>query len=508
MTSSWSVCVSRTVLVVALLAVVTSPAVAQRAAPDGVCTPLAAGDPSNAADVLRRAWSVMRVPERGRVFHAQIMQEQSQNYQSDRPAYPPYFSAMSAVERWFDPATGAERVTTRALFPGTGPTPARTTLGSSAATLFVRDTALTAVGPLHTPAQNDRRLDPWAVIHDWIATGDARLTGRCRDQDFPRLTLVRTVNGRAERLFVDPKSGFPTKLVRTEPHYLWGQVDVEYRWTTWTEAGTAFYPGSSFRIVDGDIDVSRTTGQMELIAADSAPRLTLPAGTAAMTDELPIFLQALPPDTVRAGTAAFLLVNRGYAEAVALVRDTVFVFDATQSEQRARQDSVWIGKLFPGKHPVVLVVTDLAWPHIAGIRFWVASGATVVSHRNAEPFLRRVVSRTWTFAPDILERRRRPLRFQPVDGRLSRAGGGVEIRAIDGIGSEAALLAFLPGERFLWASDYVQQVQAPTLYAHEVWSAVRREQFAPERVAAQHIKLTPWATVAALVSGEGAQSSP
>ena len=95
---------------------------------------------------------------------------------------------------------------------------------------------------------------------------------------------------------------------------------------------------------------------------------------------------------------------RGYTEAVALVGDTAFVLDATPAEARARQDEEWIAKLFHGDHPVVVVVTDLAWPHIAGVRYWVARGATIVSHRASEDSLRRVVERRWTREPDLLER--------------------------------------------------------------------------------------------------------
>ena len=71
--------------------------------------------------------------------------------------------------------------------------------------------------------------------------------------------------------------------------------------------------------------------------------------------DLPAFLRPTAPDTVRVGAHAFLLVNAGYTEAVALVGDTVWVLDATQGEERAQQDSAWIGKLFPGRHPVAVV---------------------------------------------------------------------------------------------------------------------------------------------------------
>jgi hypothetical protein len=60
------------------------------------------------------------------------------------------------------------------------------------------------------------------------------------------------------------------------------------------------------------------------------------------------------------------------------------------------------------------------------------------------------------------------------------------------------LLAWLEGDRFLWASDYIQTAQQPTPYTTEVWRAVRRSGLAPERVAAEHLPITPWATIDSL----------
>src|SRR5690606_19899214 len=187
------------------------------------------------------------------------------------------------------------------------------------------------------------------------------------------------------RLYVDPKTAYPVKLDVVEPHYLWGQVHVEVLYGLWEMFDGSAYPRSSFRIVDGSVEIARTVGTVDFLAAADAPALGLPDAPAPpAASDTPLFLQPLPPDTVRAADDVYLLKNPGYTEAVALVGDTVFVFDATQAAERARQDHEWIQRLFPGEHPVVVVVTDLAWPHIAGVRYWVAQGATILSHRMSE----------------------------------------------------------------------------------------------------------------------------
>jgi hypothetical protein len=260
-------------------------------------------------------------------------------------------------------------------------------------------------------------------------------------------------------------------------------------------------------MADGNVITTRTYGLIHLAPRDSAPSLALTAPE--LPIRLPRFLQAIAPDTQRVAPGTVVLHNPGYNETITLARDTVFIFDATQSDDRARQDSALIARLFPGPHPVVLVVTDLAWPHVAGVRFWVASGATIVSHRASREFLEQVVARRWTIAPDKLEHHRSTarLRFRPVDQSLSLAAGDITVHAIDGIGSEGALLAYVKDAHFLWASDFIQDLQNPTLYALEVWRAAARAGLTPERVDAEHIPITPWSRIGELVSGLDVEGS-
>jgi hypothetical protein len=68
---------------------------------------------------------------------------------------------------------------------------------------------------------------------------------------------------------------------------------------------------------------------------------------------------------------------------------------------------------------------------------------------------------------------------------------------IDGIGSEIALMAYLPAEKFLWASDFIQTLDEPSLYANEVLLAAKRAGIDPERVAAEHLQLSDWRAVQA-----------
>jgi hypothetical protein len=296
------------------------------------------------------------------------------------------------------------------------------------------------------------------------------------------------------------------KLDLEEKHYLWGQRHIEYLYTNWTLVGGVMVAGSSFRLADGKTEISRTTGEVKIQASSSAPEMSRPDVAPQPEDALPRFLQPIDPTVTPVGSNTYLLSNPGYTELVTRAGDEVFLFDATQGEDRARKDSATIDKLFPGHKTITVIVTDLAWPHVAGIRYWVAKGATIISHPAAREFLQSVVDRKWTLNPDLLEVRRgtAKLKFVEMDSRLSLAGGSISLHPIDGIGSEVAIIAYLSNDHLLWASDFIQSVDGPSSYATEVWQAVHRDGLHPERTVAEHLPLTPWSQIEALQTWDNA----
>jgi hypothetical protein len=477
-------------------------AVAVALADTGTCRPAPGYD---AAALLRVATERVGAPHTGdsvAMFH--VFDQRQHAYESDR-MYPPWLVDVASVNAWFDPATGVERATSHLTIAGFELDAA--TLGDGHVSYSVRDSTLTPSEEVHGALYDTRPLNVLAVLADWNAARDVRVEGSCAYRDYPRVVLSRRGARGVERLFIDAKSGYPTKLDRVEPHYLWGQIHVEFVYSTWQRVGNMHLPGVAFRMDDGVTAVTRTFGVRRLVPRDSAPSLVLPAHSGEMAMKLPTFLQPTKPDTIRVSATTYLLRNRGYTEAVSLVRDTAFVFDATQGEERVHQDSLWIGTLFPGRHPIVVVVTDLAWPHVSGVRAWVARGATIVTHRAARDFLTQVVNRRWTLQPDLLERQRSRTTFhvRTVDTSLELAGGEVQIYPIDGVGSEVALMAFMRPDRFLWGSDFIQDLGQPTQYVEEVVAAVRRVGIEPIKVAAEHAPLSDWSRVLPLGEPDSAR---
>lgn len=462
------------------------------------CQP-ASGD---ATSIITRMTTAAGVPAIGGGIRYEYRDDISQNFQSDR-MYPPYLTMQWGGTMLVNPATRVQRIDQQIFGLGNSMRLPVTLLHGERATYSLRDTALAPNPGAHATASRTRALDAWTVIADWRDANAVRVRERCVYREHPRLVLERTTPVGTERLYLDERSALPVKLERREPHALWGDVLVEYLWTNWRWDGATRVPVAAYRLVDGEAEITRSFGPIATVPSDSTQRLVLPE---AAPDMAPSTVSPPAPDTVRVSANTFLLVTRAYTNVVTLAHDTVWVLDAQTDERRARQDAAWIARLFPGRHPVALVVTDLAWSHISGVRYWVAHGATVYSHAASEAFLRRVTTRRWTVAPDSLEIIRRTrraavtMRFRPVNDSLPIGGGAIRLHHIAGLGSEGALMAWIPADGFLYAGDFVQDTRAPSSYAQETYAATVRAGITPRRVAAMHVGLTPWSTIEGLVA--------
>lgn len=423
------------------------------------------------------------------VFHFYYSEISLGREQSDR-TYAPFFATATNAEVWYSPQYNTQRMEQNTLRPGMGPGKNPVVMYNGVGkNYFVRDTVYR---PFHFEYD---KLNVWMVLLDWLADPEVKQVKNERYRDFDRLVLVRKAAVGEERLFIDPKTYFPIKLDYYELHSLWGQRHIEVVYSNWMLTDDSFYPNSAFRLEDGEPMFYRTVGRSEL--ADSLS-LFNKIGRLPATGPKHVSLEwyrSEQPTLIKVSENTYLSKNRMYTETFTRIGDTIYLLDATLNEERAKQDEQLIKKTFPGINKFVLVVTDLAWPHIGGLRYWVSKGATVISHSASKPFIESVVNRKWIFEPDELQKHPAKLKFVAADQLISIANKQLQIFPINGIGSEGALVCYLPADQLLWASDYIQTVSSASAYAAEVIHAVNREKLKPLKMVAQHVGLTDWQQV-------------
>ncbi len=434
---------------------------------------------------LARADSAIGVyAARGAVLRIIESTAQFLSDESDRP-YEPYIMYPTRDTLWIDPATGVERA---ALAGGT------ISIRSPRAT-FTNGTL--ASKRSHAGAWMYRAFDPWAVLAEWRMDTTVRVAGHRLYHDYNRIVLTRRGRFGTDSLLLDERTAIPVALMRREAHYFLGPIHVVYDYETWSDVGRrALYPASITRSVDGQIDMSRYvdpySGGGVLVSVDSAPSLVVPDATVTLPIDPQHRFPADPLDTVPVGGGTYLLVNSAFTSVVSLQRDTVFVFDSPGGEDRARLEHERVGQLFPGHHPTVMVVMNAVWPHTAGMRFWVAHGATLVASAPIVTYLRSVLARRWTELPDDYERARVQPTIRAVTDSALLAGGQVRLYPMDGIAGETVLLAYIAPSRFVWATDHIQDTTSDNIFVREVHQTVAHHKLDPVATSGPHFRIIPW----------------
>ncbi len=473
-----------------LVAAAASRAAAQ-VAPPGPCT--SSHDSTSARTWLARARSAVGLTAAGdSVIRIVESIEQPLADESDRPD-PPYIGQITSDTVWVDPATGVERV----RLPGPR---GATYLRGARATFRVGPDGATGDAGAHSRLWGGRAFDVWAELEEWARDARVAVGGRCQYRAAMRIVLTRPGAFGAERLLLDEQTAIPIALERTEAHYFLGPYRARYLYATWTAVGArALYPVTATLMVDGEPEETRSAfpGAVTLVGKGEAPPVAIPDSSLVLPIEPQHRFRSDSLTPVAVGGGTYLLVNRAFTSVASLAGDTVFLFDSPAGEVRARNERVLLDSLFAGRHPVVFVAMNHVWPHIAGMRYWVAHGATVVTSAANVSFVRSVLARRWAALPDELEaaRARTRITVRGISDSASLAGGAVRLFPLEGTNGEGQLLAYLAPAHFVWASDHIQDISAPNIYVEDVRRTVRRHALAPAGASGPHFKLIPWASV-------------
>lgn len=185
---------------------------------------------------------------------------------------------------------------------------------------------------------------------------------------------------------------------------------------------------------------------------------------------------------------------------VTLVRqsDGVVVIEAPISSAYSELVLKEAARRYPQLRVKAVISTSDSWPHIAGLRPYVARGIPAYCLDLNKPALTRLAAMSYAAHPDALSRSPRPPRFVTVSARLSIGTGDnrIELFPLRGETSERQMMAYLPGPAILYGSDPFQQDgngSYQTAQAiSELIDAVAREHLHPRSFVMMHIAQTPW----------------
>jgi glyoxylase-like metal-dependent hydrolase (beta-lactamase superfamily II) len=144
-----------------------------------------------------------------------------------------------------------------------------------------------------------------------------------------------------------------------------------------------------------------------------------------------------------------------YTQLLVVFHDYVVVVEAPLNDELSQAVLAKVREIAPGKPVKYVVPTHYHSDHLGGVRGYIAEGATVLTTPGNKGWIERVASAALPFNPDTLSRNPRPLNIESFTDRRVLTDGEhtVELYNIGGPHSDEMVIAYLPKEKIVFASD-------------------------------------------------------
>ena len=163
------------------------------------------------------------------------------------------------------------------------------------------------------------------------------------------------------------------------------------------------------------------------------------------------------PPVEKLGEGVFK-IGGNYTSLAIDMGDHILVVESGQNDARGTAVMAAAKQAIPNKRIRYVVNSHPHFDHAGGLAAAVAEGTTILTHRNSEPVLERLLAGPRTLTTDSLSKvmnRRRNV-VEGVDDRNIRKGTNgkvVELHRIPNEHSDGLIAVYLPAEKVLWSAD-------------------------------------------------------
>ena len=164
-----------------------------------------------------------------------------------------------------------------------------------------------------------------------------------------------------------------------------------------------------------------------------------------------------PPPVDKIGDGVFK-IGGNYTSIAVDMGDHILVVESGQNDARGTAVMAAAKQAIPNKPIRFVVNSHPHFDHAGGLGAAVAEGATILTHRNNEPVLERLLAGPRTLIGDSLSKvsNRRKDVVQGVGDRDVRKGANgkvVELHRLPNEHSDGLLAVYFPAEKVLWTAD-------------------------------------------------------
>jgi hypothetical protein len=390
------------------------------------------------------------------------------------------------------------------------------------ATIVDADAAVFAAeGRPQTPAGRQAFLDgrerlelaPERMLLTALTAGDLASAPDTMLHGIPQHVVIFTWRGERARFLIDAYDDVPSalELAGDDPFGIWGTVRNSTYYSLWTLLpGGVRYPLQIDREWNAVTKSSTTIMKITVNGAIGAAQLAIAEDAKKAFAALPAVsgIPALKFNPARATQLGPDVVQFAGNWNVAFVKqpDGLVIIEAPIGSSYSADVLAEAERRYPGVQVKGVITTSDAWPHMGGVREYVARGIPVLACDLNRPILERLIKADYGAHPDSLSKNPRPPKFTWVTGKMTMGTGEtrLEILPAHGENGERMLFVYLPALKVLYTSDDVQKMRTGEFfmpeYLLEVREAVTRYHLEVERIIGMHTGPTPWSEISAAIA--------
>ena len=375
--------------------------------------------------------------------------------------------------------------------------------------------------------QEQMALSPERLLLTALDAPDVRREGDTVLQSVPQNVVSFTLDGAPVKIYLNAYTHLPTAVDYSGPlahsnfwEFLGDVTQRTYYGEWWLAKGGIHLPMQMNVEGNGHLDQMLVVRKLTIDGALDESRLTIPAEirTQFHAKAKPRDVEQIPlgnPKQPAVELAPDVVLIPGSWN-ITLVRqeDGVVVIEAPISSGYSAKVIAEAHRRFPGEPIKAVITTSDSWPHLAGIREYVAEGIPIYALDLNRPILERVIDDPRTSRPDALTGARRKPQFHVVHEKTELGTGAnrLVIYPIRGETSERQMMVYFPEHRLLYGSDPFQQMPDGSFFypqtVTELMDAVSRERLGVDRFFMMHIGPTPWSELGKAVEAAEKQNTP
>jgi hypothetical protein len=300
--------------------------------------------------------------------------------------------------------------------------------------------------------QRRRELLEHPVAAVRAALDPAATVSNVREEDGLTHVDIRTANGDAITLAIDPGTKLPHHVSHMEYSPEWGDVEVETTFADYEAIGGVQLPKRFTTKTDRftTADITLTRNQVDADAGDLAAPAAVRAAAAPQPSPVNVTVEQV-------GKGIWWLAGGSHHSVVFEFDDHLTLFEVPLNDARTQAVIARAKTLVPGKPLTHAIVSHHHLDHAGGFRAAVAEGLTIITQRGNEAFLRDIAARRHTIRQDALARAPKEPTFELVDDQVTLKDGTNEVqlfKANGNIHTGLLLYAWVPRDRTLIQADF------------------------------------------------------